>query len=181
MFRLSKPLEHRARIVFKRVVTFYQTFIIVATLVGGLALTTLDFDEFHPATSPILLGAEGLLCSSGITAVVAVLLATMLLFRYKNFDKPTRLDLAIAWSPLVLLDLGIVELVVGLVMWYGGKSTGWRTAAMAAQLGFFMSGATVMAVWMWCTMSVPGGLGAHDAPIAVAQHSDEVASKAGEH
>ncbi|CAJ2502124.1 Uu.00g049770.m01.CDS01 [Anthostomella pinea] len=159
---VSNLLEHCARIVLKRLTGFHEIFNVVAALIGALSLAALAFDEFHPTSSDSLLAAEGLLASCGLTLVTAVMVATMLLFKYRDFEEPTRLDLAVAWTPLVLLDLSIVELILGLVIWYGSKNGGWRMGVIVAQLFVFLTLAVAMAVWMWNTMSTPGGLGAHE-------------------
>jgi len=97
---VEKVLDLRARLVFRRLQRFYQTFNFIATLFGGLSLAVLTFNEFHPSASPFTQAAEKLLCSSALTAVVAVTIATMLLFRFDGHEKPTRKNLAIAWLPL---------------------------------------------------------------------------------
>ncbi|KAI1759620.1 hypothetical protein GGR53DRAFT_513068 [Hypoxylon sp. FL1150] len=159
--RLHKVLDVRATLVFNRLQRFYQTFNVIATLLGGLALAVMTFDEFHDAGGDqgLIAGSAGLLTSSAITAVVAVMTATMLLFKFEGHEKPTRLDLAVGWVPLVLVDLVIVEFLVGLALWYAAKYRPWCTALIVAQLVVMMAGTIVMAVWMWNSMSLKGGLG----------------------
>jgi hypothetical protein len=157
---VNKLLDLRARLVFQRLQRFYQTFNIVATLVGGLSLAVLTFDELHGQETTLARAAEGLLCSSALTAVVAVTIATMLLFRFEGHEtRPTRIDLLVAWVPLVLLDLVIVEFLVGLVLWYAVKNEPWRRAAMGVQLAVWLVFTIALAIWMWNTMCVEGGLG----------------------
>jgi hypothetical protein len=57
-----------------------------------------------------------------MTTVISAMLTTMLLFRFEGHDTPTRKELGIAWSPLILLDLAIIEFLVGLMLWYADKS-----------------------------------------------------------
>ena len=116
---VDKVLDVRATLVFTRLQRFYQTFNIIATLLGGPALAILTFDEFHHSQqSAMTHAAAGLLTSAALSAVVAVMVATMLLFRFEGHEKPTRQDLLIAWVPLVLLDLVIVEVLFGLMFRY---------------------------------------------------------------
>ena len=56
-----------------------------------------------------------------LSAVVAVMVATMLLFRFERHKKPARKDLRNVWAPLVLVDLVIVEFLFGLVFWYAAR------------------------------------------------------------
>jgi hypothetical protein len=151
----------RATLVFNRLQRFYQTFNIIATLLGSLSLAVLSFDEFHGSdgSSSLINASAGLLTSSAITAVVAVMLATMLLFKFEGCEKPRRKDLAIAWIPLILVDFVIVEFLIGVVLWYAAKYATWRAVLMGVQLAVLLAGAIVIAVWMWNSMSIKGGLG----------------------
>ncbi|KAL4993243.1 hypothetical protein BDV10DRAFT_29892 [Aspergillus recurvatus] len=157
--RWGKQLDVRAFLVFQRLHRFYTTFVILAALVSGLALAALTFNEFHPAPSALIRTSEGFLCSSAITAVLSAVLATMLLFQFEGQEKATRIDLAIAWSPLVLLDLSILEFLIGIVCWYYGKSAYWRGALMATQFTFLIFGCVIVSIWMWFNMKEKGGLG----------------------
>jgi hypothetical protein len=138
----------------------------VSALVGGLSLAVLTFDEFHPTQSSLARAAEGSLCSSALTAVIAVMVSTMLLFRFEGCEMATRKDLAIAWTPLVLLDLSIIEFLLGLMFWYAGKNTGWRAAVMGTQLAVLLVFSIWTAVGMWRTMSKKGGLGQEESQIS---------------
>ena len=77
---VNKPLGHGSMIVFFRLLRFYNTFIVVSTLVGSLSLAVLTFNEFHPTTSGQARAAEGFLVSSASTSVISAMIATMLLF-----------------------------------------------------------------------------------------------------
>jgi hypothetical protein len=96
-------------LVFQRLNRFYKTLHVVAALVAGLSLAILAFSEFHPAQSGFAQVAERLLSSSSLTAVISVMKSTTLLFWFYGQQVATRRDLVLAWSPLVLLDLAIVE------------------------------------------------------------------------
>ncbi len=118
----------------------------------------LTFDEFYPTPSPLARAAEGFLSSSALTAIISVILAIMLFFRFEGHEGPTRKDLVLAWTLLILLDLAIVEFLLGLVFWYAGKNTRWRTSIIATQLAILFSLSIWAAIWMWTTMSIKGGL-----------------------
>ncbi|KAE9978334.1 hypothetical protein EG328_001508 [Venturia inaequalis] len=132
--RLTKNLDIRAFLVFQRLCRFYKTLNVVAALVAGLSLAILTFNEFHPTESSLVRAAEGFLCSSAITAVISAMTSTMLLFRFEGQEHATRKDLALAWSPLFMLDLAIVEYLLGLLLWYNGKNNRWRIALMSLQM-----------------------------------------------
>ncbi|KAK8109610.1 hypothetical protein PG999_007747 [Apiospora kogelbergensis] len=162
--KVHKVLDHRATLVFHRLQRFYQIFNVIATLLGGLALAVLTFDEYHDEQKRSLLvdASAGLMTSSAITAVVAVMSATMLLFKFEGHERPTRMELAISWVPLVLVDVVIVEFLVGLVLWYAAQYSAASTAVMTLQLAGMLAGTIAMAIWMWNTMSQRSGLGAEE-------------------
>ena len=83
----------------------------------------------------------------------------MLMFRFEGHETATRKELGIAWLTLIFLDLAIVEFLIGLMVWYSTKADTWRWGLVAANLTALLSLAIVVAVWMWNTMSVKGGLG----------------------
>jgi hypothetical protein len=155
----NKSLDIRAFLVFQRLCRFYKSLNVVAALVAGLSLAILTFNEFHPTQSSLARAAEGFLCSSAMTAVISVMISTMLLFRFEGQEVATRRDLALAWFPLIMLDLAIVEYLFGLLLWYNGKNNEWRKALMSSQMGFLLLFSIVVAIWMWQTMSNKGGLG----------------------
>jgi len=159
---VNKHIDTRALLVFQRLQRFYNTFNVLAALISGLSLATLTFNEFHPCKTSMSRSAEAFLCTSAMTAVVAAMLATMLLFRFEGHETPTRKELAIAWSPLVLLDWAIVEFLVGLMLWYANKADGWRSSLVAVSISILLALTVWTAVWMWRDMSLKGGLGTEE-------------------
>lgn len=159
--RWTKILDTRAFLVFQRIQRFYSTFTVLSALVSGLAVGVLTFPEFHPSSARIRV-AEGLLCSSAITAVLAAVFATMLLFAFEGVERATRTHLAIAWSPLVFLDLSVVEFLGGLVCWYYGHNVLWRGALMATQLAVLLGLVIAVTVWMGFHLSREGSLGVEE-------------------
>lgn len=125
----------------------------------GISLGALSFSEFHPSTTSLDKAAEGFLTSATCAAVVAVMLAIMLSFRFEGHVSATRLDLLIAWTPLVLLDWSIVGVLVGLMLWYCEKNDVWRAAIMTGTMGSLLGFSIWVAIWMWQKMSTKGGLG----------------------
>lgn len=158
-----KVLDPRGQLVFKRIQRFYQTFNIISTLLGGLSLAVMTFQDFqigdHDLPRRLIDVSAGFLTSSVLTAVIAVMLATILLFRFEGHDMPTRLDLAVSWVPLVLVDLVILEFLIGLMVWYAARYSRGAVIAMASQLVILLSATITIAIWVWNSMSARGGLG----------------------
>lgn len=107
---------------------------LVDSTIIGLSVGALTFDEFHPSVTPVNKAAEGFFASSACSAVVAVMLAVMLSFRFEGHKSATRLDLIIAWTPLVLLDWSIVGVLLGMCGWYWEKNLGWRAGVLSSTL-----------------------------------------------
>lgn len=159
--------------MFQRLQRIYQSNNVVSALVAGLSLAVITFPEFHPTQSDAARAAEGLLCSSAVTAVVAIMLSITLLFRFEGVEKASRSELALAWLPLVLMDFAIVEFLLGLVLWYVGKNNSWRNALMGSQLAFLLLVSVWVSFWMWKTMSDKGGLGREEAEVIEVRVADE--------
>lgn len=121
-------------------------------------MAVLAFGEFQESNA-LIKAAEGCLTSTTLTSLISVVIAIMLQFKFEGHDMPTRLDLAVAWIPLVMLDIAIVEFLLGLLLWYAAKNNVWRIALMTSQFALLVIGTSVIAVWMWNTMSIKGGLG----------------------
>lgn len=145
--------------LLRRLQRIHSTFIVVSALLGGLSLAVLSFDEFHPTETDINHAAEGLLCASALGSVVSVMISTMLLFKFEGHESGTYQDLAIAWSPLVILDAAIVEYFFGVLLWYAGKNNRWRTTLMSAHLVILILFSIWVAAWMWRTRDVERRLG----------------------
>jgi len=165
----SKILDVRAFLVFQRIQRFYSTFVVLSALVSGLALAALTFPEFHPSIGISQVG-EGFLCSSAITSLLAAVMATMLLFVFEGVERATRMDLAVAWSPLVLLDISIIEFLIGIVCWYCGKNVRWRGALMATQLVGLLGICIALSLWMWSHLVKKGALGREEREASATQN-----------
>lgn len=69
-----------------------------------------------------------------MTAILSVMLSTMLLFTFEGHETATRKDLVIAWSPVLFLGFSIGESLLGLKFWYSGKNKGWIATMVGGQL-----------------------------------------------
>jgi hypothetical protein len=84
-------------------------FMVLVALISGLTVAALTFSEFHPTSSGLIQASEGFLFSSAITAVIAAVVATMLLFQSEGLEKPTRRDLAVAWASYAAMNDSIAS------------------------------------------------------------------------
>jgi hypothetical protein len=72
------------------------------------------------------------------------------------------MELAVAWLPLALLDISIIEFLAGMVCWYYEKNQDWRGALMLGQLILLLVISIALSTWMWFHMSRKGGLGSEE-------------------
>jgi hypothetical protein len=156
---MQKQLEYRAMVVFQPLVCFYHNFLLLSALTGGLSIGTLTFEEFHPSKTNLDKAAEGFFTSSTCSVVVAVMLAVMLSFRFEGHVSATRLDLLIAWTPLMLLDWSIVGVLLGVLTWYWQNNEGWKAGVMCTSVVTLLVFSIWVAFWMWQKMVAKGGLG----------------------
>lgn len=97
---------------------------------------------------------------------ISAVLAIMLLFQFEGLQRATRRDLAVAWSPLVLLVVSIVEFLVGMICWYCGKNARWRGALVTTQFVGLLSLCMAISIWMWFYMKEKGSLGVEESQCA---------------
>jgi hypothetical protein len=138
-----------ATVMVQRMNLFYKLFVCLAALISCLAVGALTLSEFHPTNSQFAEVAEGCLCSSATTAVIAAVAATMLLFHFEGHKNITRVELAVAWSPLMLLDLAIAEFTVGMASWYCGKKSGRGGVFMTIYTAVLLSFCFLVSSWMF--------------------------------
>jgi hypothetical protein len=83
---------------------------------------------------------------------------------------PEHVASAVAWLPVVLVDLTIVEFLVGLVAWYTANFGCWPAAMMSGQLGAMGLMSLFVAVYMGRMMHQDGsaGLGGGKEDVVVA-------------
>jgi len=66
------------------------------------------------------------------------------------------------------VDVVIVEFLIAVVFWYAAKYATWRAVLMGVQLAILLAGTIVLAVWMWNSMSIKGGLGEEERKVVEA-------------
>lgn len=151
------PLDIRAFIIFQRLVRFYRLFAFFAGFISLSALIALflEHDTIGFSDTSIF---HGLLCSSVITATVSGLTAFMLLFRFDAIEKASRQDLAFAWTPLVMLNLSVLELLGGIAFWYSVKCEYWGRTFMCIQLITLVGTCITLSIWLYGSMKKKGEL-----------------------
>lgn len=122
---IDSHIDSDASDIFSRLLRFYKTFNIISTLISGLSIATLTFNEFHPATSKQLNVAECLPVISVFTGVTSIMVTNILFFGFEGYTSVTWNDIALAWSPLVTLDFSILAFLGGLLLWSADKGNYW--------------------------------------------------------
>lgn len=155
-FGWSKHVDTRDSLVFQRIQQFYSIFIGLAALVSGLAIGALKSPKLDQSATSLTQISDAFFCSSALTAIVSTVVGTMLLFYFEGQQGTTGMDLIVAWTPLVLLDVSIIELLIGIACWYSGHNVYWRGVLMASQLAGLLGFCIALSIWMWFRMSQQG-------------------------
>lgn len=153
--------DQRARgfLLFQRLQRFYKTFALLNGFISVAGATALSMEEFHPTRSILASTSEGLLCSSVITAVTSAVICIMLLFRFDGAEKATQGELLLAWAPLILLDISVMEFLIGLVCWYIDRNASWRGLLLGIQFVTLTAFCIVISFSVWSSLNTKGGLG----------------------
>ena len=157
--KTNKQLGYHRAIIFRRLVRFYDSFLLLSALTAGLSVSALTFPEFHPPQRSLDGVAQGFFTSAACTAVFAVMLAVMLSFRFEGYTSVTRLDYGVAWTPLVLLDWSIMGVLLGIMCWYWRDNVGWRGELMTGVVGTILVFSIWVTWWMYQHLSRKGSLG----------------------
>ncbi|KAF4943802.1 hypothetical protein FSARC_14826 [Fusarium sarcochroum] len=91
-----------------------------------------------------------ILMSAIMTAIVAITIATMLRFTlYRSKPCFQRLDLIVSSTPLFLVDLVVLEILVGLLVWYTSSFTARFATYLGIELLVLMTLTVLVAIWVW--------------------------------
>ncbi|KAJ4177108.1 hypothetical protein NW755_014040 [Fusarium falciforme] len=142
---MTQP-DTSSTIVFRRLLQYYDDFNTFAATLGVMSLTAMVFG---------VLQAEDMGVRSQIASVAS---ATMLQFTFEGCKQPSRMGKILAWTPLAMLDLVIIEFSAGVILWYTDKYPTWIATSVGVELSVLLGGLITMAIWAWITMSEPGGL-----------------------
>jgi hypothetical protein len=162
----SGVLSSRPFLILQRLQRCYKIFALLNGFISVAGATALSMEEFHPTSSSLASASEGLLCSSVITSITSAIMCIMLLFRFDGAETVTRGELAVAWAPLVLLDISVLEFLIGLLCWYLERNMSWRGLLMGTQFTVLTGFCIALSFCIWSSLEVKGGLGKEEGNIA---------------
>jgi hypothetical protein len=138
---------------YKRLRRSHHTINVMAMFLGCASLFVMSFGDYRPEASPGLLAVSaGLLTSAAITAVAALQITAMLLVHFEDCDDPGRYECAAAWLPVVLIDIVIIEFLVGLVVRCHATLGLWPAALLGCELTALMCISSLVAFHLWRAM-----------------------------
>ncbi|KAJ6436736.1 Sugar transporter STL1 [Purpureocillium lavendulum] len=118
----------------------FQALAITAPILGGMALILLTKDDFQQTT-----------------AVFVTVVSIMLSFVCRSGEEPTKTDTAVAWLPVVLMDLAVVEFLSGLAVWTFATHTPLRSTVLGLYLAILLGGTVTLAIWIWAVTAMSSG------------------------
>ncbi|KAH8659473.1 hypothetical protein BGZ61DRAFT_485911 [Ilyonectria robusta] len=136
--------------VFGRVLRFYRTFDIIAALPAIIASMVMIFGGFQDCQkTSIIQIAAALLASSVVKSVIAITLAKMLLFRFENHEYSIERESATLWLPTILVDISIIEVLAGLVLWIVDRYPIWVALLIGLEALALLLGIMALAWKIW--------------------------------
>lgn len=136
--------------VFHRLHRLYQTFNIIAAALGSLSLFILAIDELqHDCSSTLHYAAAGLLTSAFHTAVTTISVTTMLLFWFDSSDTPTLKQRTMSWVPVALVDIVIMEVLIGVTLRAANKYDARLAMVIIVEMAIMLAIMVLLAVWIW--------------------------------
>ena len=153
----SELPNHAASRTDRLVISFAQElfapFVIVHSILVTSALTLLQYPEFHPATTPLTLAAQGLLTNSALTSVAfligvafleqaSAILKEMRERSESEADEPKPHGVSATLVVTLIHNLALAEFIVALLLWYCDQATLWRRCLMGVGFGVLVALAT---------------------------------------
>ncbi|EXK78158.1 hypothetical protein FOQG_17148 [Fusarium oxysporum f. sp. raphani 54005] len=147
MLQLTRELGPSSTLVLARLLHHFNYISLFTANLGTISLTF---------TALAVAGTDGLteessavvviLMSATMAAIVAILLRFTL-----NRSRPCfqRLDLIAASTPLFLVDLVVLEILVGLLVWYTSSFTARFATYLVIELLVLMALMVLVAIWVW--------------------------------
>ena len=140
-----------------RLSQLYQMCVIVSALVGAFSTAMLLSTDFSPS---LIKASEGLFTSSIISATVSSTSASTLAFHFFSQEGLSHFEKIVAFTPVFILDAAILEVLVGLTMWYIQRVSSWQQAMMIGQVFILVTCLASLASWMAVQWNSLGSVGA---------------------
>lgn len=91
-----------------------------------------------------------ILMSATMTAIVTITIATMRRFTlYRSKPYFQSLCLVVASTPLFFVDLVVLEILVGLLVWYTSSFTATFATYLGIEILVLMTMMVLVAIWVW--------------------------------
>lgn len=134
----------------KRLQQPYNTIQIMAIFLSCVSTFLLSFDTPREEASLRMLDVSaGLPTSAAMTAVVALAIIAMLSFHFRRGDTTGRYDGAVVWLPVILIDIVIIEFLVGLGVRHSAKPGFWPGPIMGCELDIMITISLLVAFYVW--------------------------------
>jgi hypothetical protein len=148
---VTRELGPSSTLVLARLLHHYNYISLFTAYLGTISLTftalaVVGTDGLTEGSSAVV----AILMSAIMTAIVAITIATMLRFTlYRSKPCFQRLDLIVASTPLFLVDLVVLEILVGLLVWYTSSFTARFATYLGIELLVLMTLMVLVAIWVW--------------------------------
>ncbi|KAK1974571.1 hypothetical protein LZ30DRAFT_811624, partial [Colletotrichum cereale] len=142
--------------VFDRLRNSYANLGILSATLGSSALLLLIHDSRGVGFSSGPLAAC-LLAGSVVTASFTITMTTMLSFQLQDTQEATSKEHAIAWAPVALVDVALVEFITGLILWCIPRHSLWFLSFVSLHVAILLLITIGIAFHIWITIKNPTG------------------------
>ncbi|KAL5585810.1 hypothetical protein FOVSG1_013502 [Fusarium oxysporum f. sp. vasinfectum] len=146
MLQLTRELGPSSTLRLARLLHHYDYISLFTANLGTISLAS---------TALAVAGTDGL--TEGSAAVVAILMsatmttivAIMIAIMHRSNPCFQRLDLIATSTPLFLVDLVVLEILVGLLVWYTSSFTARFATYLGIEFLVLMTLMVLIAIWVW--------------------------------
>ncbi|KAK2035816.1 hypothetical protein LZ31DRAFT_537143 [Colletotrichum somersetense] len=144
-------MPHPPPSIFDRLRNSYANLNILSATLGSGALLLLIHDSRGAGHSSGPLAAC-LLAGSVMTASFTITVTTMLSFQLQDAQEATSKEHAIAWVPIALVDVALIEFIIGLILWFIPRHSLWFLSFVGMHLAILLPITIGIAFHIWTTM-----------------------------
>ncbi|KAH6871726.1 hypothetical protein B0T10DRAFT_466533 [Thelonectria olida] len=136
--------------MFDRVLRFYRAFDIIAAFPAIIALVIMVFGGLRDHQKADMAHALVLLLASAVvTSIIAITLSKILLFKFERNQHLAERRSTSIWLPTILVDISIVEVLVGFVFWIANSYAIWVAILIGVEALVLLIGIIALAWKIW--------------------------------
>ncbi|KAH8691918.1 hypothetical protein BGW36DRAFT_362945 [Talaromyces proteolyticus] len=151
IFSSDKEVDFRSRLIFRRLHHSSSAILTLAVFSSAMAVGAMIFNEAQATRSSFRFVADGLLGSSTQTGIIAAATTIMMKFQCESHAPVTGMDHGGIWVPIGLLDISVIEFVVGFVLCNWDDNDHWGSQLTGFHLFILLFVIIFLTLQVWAT------------------------------